>query len=117
MALRRFRGRRVLLVFARTGSPPSLAVLSRLQRGKERFERDQTAVLAVLDDADVEAVEGLRRQLDLAFPTVPDPEGVIGRLYGVACWPTMVSIDPDRRVATTRMGADAGALSAWERAS
>jgi peroxiredoxin len=117
MALRRFRGRRVLLVFIRAGSPGSLAVLSRLQRGKEQFEPDQTAVLAVLDGADIETVTRLRRELGLAFATIPDPDGVIGRLYGVACWPTMVSIDPDRRVATTRMGADPGALGAWERAS
>lgn len=93
LALRRLRGRPVLLVFWKSWSAPCLAELRRLQSHRAAAERGRLLILAVNDGQDPAVVDAVRREEGLAITLVPDSSGRIARLYGITGWPTTVYID------------------------
>lgn len=115
LSLNRFRHRSMLLVFARADSSPSLAVLRRLQRLQQRLDRKQTTVVAIIDEAEPDSLELLRREQDLSFTLVADTRGRIARRYGISAWPTTIQVEADGTIARINVGADPGALVALAR--
>jgi peroxiredoxin len=104
MALRRLRGQRVLLNFWKSWSTPCLAELQHLQRMHDRSSQEGPVILAINDGENIEWLAEFRREHNLTFTLVPDPERRIARRYGVNCWPTTVSIDVDGLVNGIRLG-------------
>jgi peroxiredoxin len=54
--------------------------------------------------SDGRRLEEIRRQLGLSFALVQDSEQQIAKKYGVRCWPTTVSIDPEGHVDHIQFG-------------
>jgi peroxiredoxin len=104
MALRKLRGRRVLLNFWQSWSAPCLTELRRLHDLYERFGPEGLVILAIQGDRDVRRRNVIRKEFDLDFPLVPDGKGAIAWRYGVRCWPTTISIDEGGRVQRISMG-------------
>lgn len=105
VALNRLRGRQVLLNFWLSWSAPCVRELRRLQRLHDATGGRGPVILAVNGGEEQAVLAEVRRQHDLAFPLIPDPGQRIARLYGVACWPTTVSINPDGVVDRIQFGA------------
>ena len=104
LALRRLRGRRVLLNFWKSWSTPCLEELSRLQRMHDEAGREGPVILAINDGEDPEHLAEIRREHKLTVTLVPDPYRRISRRYGVNCWPTTVSIGEDGLVNRVQFG-------------
>jgi peroxiredoxin len=104
VALRRFRGRHVVLTFWTTwaeGCLPELRRLDALARGKDPRH------LLVLAIADGERACDAARHLDaagIALKLVADPERHIASRYAVSCWPTTIALDLDGRVSAVSLG-------------
>ncbi len=92
IALRRLRGRSVLLSFWKGFSAPCLAQLRQLQALHDRADEDAPVILAVGDGEDPEQVTRFAREHELTLRLVPDPDRSISGRYGVNCWPTTVTI-------------------------
>jgi peroxiredoxin len=105
VALRRLRGRRVLLVFWQSWSAPCIRELERLQREQGR---GSAHVLAVNGGEDRAVLAEVRRRHGLTLPLIHDPEQVIATRYGVRCWPTTVSINEEGVVDRVQFGATHG---------
>ncbi len=103
-ALRRLRGRCVLVNFWQSWSAPCLAELRRLQR-LYRQQPDPPLVIAFHGGNDAKEVDGIRQALGLSFPLVQDSQQQVARTYGVRCWPTTIRIDADGRVEHVQFGA------------
>jgi peroxiredoxin len=101
-ALHRLRGREVLVNFWQSWSAPCLAELRRLKSVSE--QRDAPFIVAFHGDADAKRIGAVRKELELSFAVVPDPDQRIARKYGVRCWPTTVRIDPQGRVKHVQFG-------------
>jgi peroxiredoxin len=102
IALRRLRGRRVLLVFWQSWSAPCLRQLRQLQAGQERG--GGPLIFAINGGEDPEVLDAVRRQHGLALPLIPDPGRLIATAYGVRCWPTAVSINQEGIVDRIQLG-------------
>jgi hypothetical protein len=50
----------------------------------------------------------IRKSLGLTLPLVQDFDQRIARDYGVRCWPTTVTLDPEGRVEHVQFGVDPG---------
>jgi peroxiredoxin len=100
--LRRFRGRRVLLVFWQSWSAPCLHELRRLEQ--VRRQRGGPSVLAVNGGEDRGVLRAVRRTHGLFFPLIYDPDQLIAARWGVRCWPTTVSINEDGIVDRVQFG-------------
>lgn len=103
LALNRLRGRHVLLNFCQSWSAPCLRELDRLQRLQEEGER-APMVLVVNGDEERTPLEEVCRQHNFNFTLIHDAGKRIARLYGVHCWPTTVSINPDGIVDRIQFG-------------
>jgi peroxiredoxin len=95
IALRRLRGRNVLLTFWQSGLHPCLEELRRLQELVERAERRAPFILGICGDVTSDTMEETRHELRLSFPLAHDPYQRITRAFGVSCWPTTISINAD----------------------
>lgn len=95
LALDRLRGQHVLLNFCQSWSAPCLRELGRLQRLHEEEGGRAPVILVVNDGEEHTMLEEVRRQHNFNFTLVHDAGQRIARLYGVHCWPTTVSINPD----------------------
>jgi peroxiredoxin len=104
LALRKLRGRRVLLLFWKSWSEPCLRELDRLEL-LHRRARGELCIVAVNDGEEPERVQEARRARGLTYLLVADPERAIARRYGVSCWPTSVTIDARGRVEGVLQGA------------
>ncbi len=93
LALRRLRGKGVLLLFWQSWSTPCVNELERLQRLHEAGGERVPVIVAVNGGEGREVIAEVRRQHRLTFPLVPDPGQRVAQLYGVACWPTTVSVN------------------------
>lgn len=105
LALRRLRGKSVLLVFWQSWSAPCIRELRRLQQLHDAGGERAPVIVAVNGGEARVVIEKVRRESKLTFILVPDPDQRIARLYGVACWPTTVSINPDGVVDRIQFGA------------
>ncbi len=102
LAISRLRGQRVLLNFWQSWSAPCIRELRRLQRLHEAG--NAPVILAVNGGEERTVLAETRRQHNLSFTLIPDPGQWIARLYGVQCWPTTVSINPDGIVDRIQFG-------------
>ena len=110
VAMRKLRGRELVLCFWTSWSEPSIEELRRLAPvgglacRDETREHEHPVVLCVNDgEAPERAAEALKRhRLDLTL--VPDPKRVLAQRYGVTCWPTVVRVDRQGRIAGVRFG-------------
>jgi peroxiredoxin len=115
LALRRLRGKSVLLLFWQSWSAPCIKELLAAQRLHEAGGERAPVIVAVNGGEPGEVIAEARRQHKLTVTLVPDADQRIAQLYGVACWPTTVSINPDGLVdriqfgvAHTHLAADSG---------
>jgi hypothetical protein len=92
------------LVFVQKGHSSSLTQLERLGREYPRRGEDKPFDAIVVDGADAEEAEALRRELNLDFPAFPDPDGTLTRRAGVPFAPTIITLDEDGRVTGCEMG-------------
>jgi peroxiredoxin len=106
LALRRLRGKSVLLLFWQAWSAPCIKELLRLQRLHEAGGERLPVIVAVNGGEGREAIAEVRRQHKLTVTLVPDADQRIAQLYGVACWPTTVSINPDGIVDRIQFGVE-----------
>jgi peroxiredoxin len=98
VTLRRLRGQSVLLNFWKSWSAPCIRELRRLQTLQAKGIQDTgraPVIIAVNGGDDRAVLAEVRRQNNLTFSLVPDPDRSIGALYGVQCWPTTVSINQE----------------------
>jgi peroxiredoxin len=105
LALRKLRGRRLILNFWKSWSTPCLKQLERLQRLREETAADRATIYAICDGGSAADVELVRRERDLTLTLVPDQERTVSQRYGIACWPTTVYIRGDGLVEQIEHGA------------
>jgi peroxiredoxin len=103
-ALRRLRGRRVLLNFWKSWSTPSIRELRRLQHLQQHGDATAPVILAVNGGEECSVLTEVRCQHNLTFPLIHDPEQSIASLYGVQCWPTTVFINQEGIVSRIQFG-------------
>ena len=103
LALRKLRGRRVLLNFWKSWSRPCLAELDRLQHVHDAL-RTELLILAINDGEDPQRVAEIAREHRLTFMVVPDPDRQIARSYRVNCWPTTIAVDEEGHVERVHFG-------------
>jgi len=95
VALRRLKGRSVLLTFWQSGLQPCINELCRLQELVEQAEQRAPFVVAVCGDVTADALEEVRHENRLSYALAHDPYQRVTQAFGVTCWPTTVSINPD----------------------
>jgi len=109
-ALHRLRGRKVLLNFWQAWSAPCLKELRRVQAlhqaasGGREPAGEAPFVVAFHGGKDAKSLDKIRKELGLSFVLVHDSEQRIARTYGVRCWPTTISINPDGNVDHIQFG-------------
>jgi peroxiredoxin len=104
LAMRRLRGRQILLNFWQSWSAPCIKELRRLQLLHEAGGERAPVIVAVNGGEAREAIAEVRRQHKLTFALVPDADQRLARLYGVACWPTTVAINEEGIVNRVQFG-------------
>ena len=103
IAMSKLRGRELELCFWTTWSAASLEELRR--RVPAHCDgSDGPLVLFVNDGEDPVLAAQVLAQHGEDLQLVPDPERVLSRKYGVSCWPTVVRVDPEGRIAAVRFG-------------
>jgi peroxiredoxin len=108
LALRRLRGKPVVLSFWTSCSEPSIEQLRQLSIALEVGREDQPHVLGIGDGESPQEVADVEKREQLPFPLVPDPERLIARRYGVYSWPTMVQVAPNGRIEAADLGLHPG---------
>src|SRR6266446_50867 len=104
IALRRLRGRRVLLAFWTSWSKASLEELRNLQKLQVNAPQRDLFILAINDGENPEYASEDFKKNGFTFQVVTDPNRQISQLYGVNCWPTTVSINEDGLVSGIQFG-------------
>jgi len=106
LTLRKLVGRRVILVFWKRESAPSLDAVGSL--GGEG-SRDDSPVIIAIGDGETSA-----RPLDASLQnpatliSMPDADRSISRAYGINIWPTIVSIEVNGLISGVRYGGSEG---------
>jgi peroxiredoxin len=102
LPLAKLKGRRVVLVFWRTGSAPSLQAIAAPAHGKNGGQ--PPLVLAINDGEAPEHAHRVLSEAKLSAVAVADPGRQIASAYGVSVWPTIVSIDASGIISGIQMG-------------
>jgi peroxiredoxin len=103
-ALHRMRGRPVLITFWQSWSVPCLKELRRLQALQNADGRGTPVVVAFHGGAAPKSFDEIRKEHGLSFAIVQDAEHRVARGFGVRCWPTTITVDPDGRIEHIRLG-------------
>jgi len=94
LALRKLRGRPLLLNFWASWSQPSLDELRSLQNLYKASSSQEPIILAINDGESPELARRIfYQELGCTFQLVTDVSRQISRSYGVNCWPTTLSLD------------------------
>lgn len=104
LALNRMRGQHVLLNFCQSWSAPCLRELDRLQRLREEEGEHAPVIFVVNGGEERTGLDELCRRHNFSFTLIHDAGQRIAQLYGVHCWPTTVSINPDGIVDRIQFG-------------
>ena len=104
LALRKLRGRRVMLNFWQSWSTPCIKELRRLQRLQEQSIDGALSIVAVNGGESLDRIAQATKDHALNLPLVHDPHQHIARKYGVECWPTTISIHEDGFVDGIQVG-------------
>jgi len=102
-AVKRLRGRYVLLNFSQSWSAPCIAELTRLQRLDETG-KGAPFIVALHGGSNSDALAHIRKRLGLSFVLVQDWQQRVAGRYGVRCWPTTIAIAPDGRAEHVQVG-------------
>lgn len=101
--LRELRGHPVWVTFGATWCPPCRAEAPDIDQVSTDHAAEGLVVVAVYLGQDAETVAGFTDRLGLDYAAVPDPDRLIGALFGVRGLPTHVFIGPDGTVASIRI--------------
>jgi peroxiredoxin len=104
LALRRLRGKAVVLSFWTSCSEPSIEQLRQLRAALETGREDQVHVVGIGDGENSEQVAKLAEREQFPFPLVADPERSIAHRYGVSSWPSTIQVGGDGRVVAVDVG-------------
>lgn len=107
MPLAKLKGRRVMLVFWRSDSAPSMQAIT---AAAQATNGAQPPLLLAVNDG--EAADHAQRTLSQAKTKaipVADPGRLIATAYGVSAWPTIISIDASGIISGIQIGNAAGA--------
>ncbi|HEX9988342.1 MAG TPA: TlpA family protein disulfide reductase [Chloroflexia bacterium] len=104
LALRKLRGRAVLLAFWTSWSAPSLDELLYLQQAHKKLSDDGTVILAINDGEVPEIARAVFKEHDFDFPLITDIDRRISKAYGITCWPTSVFLDEAGQVSGSHFG-------------
>ena len=101
----KLRGQDLELCFWTTWSSASLEELRRRVAAGGRAVGERT--ILVNDGEDPEVAARFLKQQGLKFAhTATDPQRRLARRYGISCWPTVVQLDAEGRVAAARFGVE-----------
>src|SRR5262249_50794661 len=80
--------------------------LQSLQKKQPKGARPQDwpYVVAFHGGNDEKALAALRKRHRLTFPLVQDRNQAIARQYGITCWPTTITINPDGSIGRMQLG-------------
>lgn len=98
------RGQVVLLNFWATWCAPCRTEMPLLQAAADRHAEAGLLVVGVNFDETAEQVGAFAAELELEFPQLLDPGGVVQELYGVRGYPTTAVIDREGRMAAYHIG-------------
>lgn len=102
IAVRRLRGRHVLITFWKSWSAPSIPELQRLQRLQR--QENPPLILAINGGEDRGVIAEVRGRHQLTFALIDDPQRSIATQYGVQCWPTTLSINSQGIIDSIQFG-------------
>ncbi|HEX7071992.1 MAG TPA: TlpA disulfide reductase family protein, partial [Rhodothermales bacterium] len=103
--LHRMRGRSVVVSFCQLWSAPCIKELRRLDAMANKGREDQL-VLAFYGGAAPVDVEAFKKEHGLTLPLLHDAEHRAARRFGVRCWPTTITIDPELRIEQVQLGVE-----------
>lgn len=98
------QGKKVMINFWATWCPPCNAEMPDIQDAMTKFEDDGFTVLAVSQDLETNLIEPFGKKYALTFPLIADPQGEIGRRYGVRGMPSSYFLNSDGTVNTVVQG-------------
>jgi thiol-disulfide isomerase/thioredoxin len=88
-----FQGSVVVINFWATWCGPCRAEMPSLEERYQRYKDEGLIIFAVDYDEPPEVVRAYRDELELSFPVLLDPGGVVQRLYQIRGYPTSVFVD------------------------
>ena len=101
--LRDLRGRPVWVTFGASWCPPCRAEAPDIEATAAAHAGDGLVVVAVYLGEDTDTVAGFTERLGLDYPAVPDPDRLLGALYGVHGLPSHYFIAPDGTLASASL--------------
>ncbi len=101
--LRALRGRPVWVTFGASWCPPCRAEAPDIEATAAAHGDDGLVVVAVYLGEDSDAVSGFTERLGLDYASVPDPDRLLGALYGVHGLPSHYFIAPDGTLASASL--------------
>ena len=104
VTLRKLTGRPTVLVFCNPSSKQSVDAVRHAPLEARGPKGGGQLILAILDGEGRDAAHRVSAELGSGIPVVPDPERRISRAYGVAMWPTIVTVDKDGIVRAVNYG-------------
>jgi cytochrome c biogenesis protein CcmG, thiol:disulfide interchange protein DsbE len=101
--LRNLRGRPVWVTFGASWCPPCRAEAPDIADLIAEHAGDRLAVVSIYLGEDADTVTGFTDRLGLDYPSVADPDRVLGALYGVRGLPSHFFIAPDGTISSVRI--------------
>ena len=102
LTLSKLKGRRVSVAFWRSGSAPSLQAIAKAGQASNGME--PPLVLAINDGERAEDANLALSKAKISAIPVGDPGRAIAKAYGVAVWPTVISIDASGVISSIQLG-------------
>jgi peroxiredoxin len=100
-----YRGRVVLVNVWATWCPPCREEMPSMERLHERLKDRGFVLLAVSqDEGPIAGVKAFVEQMKLTFPVLVDPDGEVGRKYGIWGFPESFLVDRDGRIVERVIG-------------
>lgn len=97
-----------ILVFIHPRASMSIRNL-RSVAARRKSEADR--VVAIVEGVGAKEIETWRRDQGIDFVAVPDPEGRLGRRFGVDTWPTTITVSAGGMVSDVAVGIEAPAVT------
>jgi peroxiredoxin len=103
--LEQFRGDYILLNFWATWCPPCVKEMPSMERLQQKFKDKGIRVVAISLDKEPQAkVAAFVARLNLSFPILLDPDGIVSDPYGANALPSTFILNPDGRVIAAAKG-------------
>ena len=98
LGLADFRGKALLVNFWASWCAPCRREAPALERAWERYRGRGVRFLGISYRDDLDAARAFEEELGLTYPSVVDPDGTIGALFGVVAMPSTFLVDPGGRI-------------------